>query len=178
MAQYLKTIKNDMIVYGRNPNRYERHTVTNLETSPSPGTNTVRFKGIVHGKTGNYITQVQFFNVDFAEEKDKEHSELVSVDGKPVFHMKPRINTNPVFMKFSCDDFRFTWEYPAALKGALVGNWRRYTRKTPPIPHRPKNAKNPNPIGVDFKNPENFLGYCKHINSLLYVLRDAKRIGS
>jgi len=55
----------------------------------------------------------------------------------------------------NCPDFRFGWEKPLHDKKSLIGNWRRYIRKTKDRPER---------------NPKNILGFCKHISALIRVL--------
>jgi DNA gyrase subunit B len=65
----------------------------------------------------------------------------ISLDGD-----KPQ--SSGVFVH-NCPDFRFSFEKQLYDKDSLIGNWRRYKRKTPPSV-RPAKPKNPNPIGHDF----------------------------
>ena len=60
----------------------------------------------------------------------------------------------------NCDDFRFMFEYPLFRKKGLIGTYRRYTRQTPPPP-----------VGYPFKNPDEYLGFCKHIWNLIGSLK-------
>jgi hypothetical protein len=163
----LKPIKREMVVHGRNPNHYKRLKVLALEIIPAPGVNLAAFKGIIQGETANYVSTIQFTGLEFGEEeKDSIEAKL---GDKTLFFQKPLISRNDVKLKCSCPDFRFRFEKPLFDNKGLIGNWRKYTRVTPPKT-RPSNAKNPNPDGHDFVEPY-ITGYCKHISSLLWSLK-------
>jgi hypothetical protein len=123
-----------------------------------------------------YKTSIQFFGVEFGKRKSTKHSvPAKDPNGKLIFHSIPSTVTNRVALKCSCDDFRFAFEKQLFDDKSLIGSFRKYKRKTPPGT-RPQNPKNPNPVGHDFVNPDNLLGFCKHVNSLMRALNKSKFI--
>ena len=78
-------------------------------------------------------------------------------------------DNNGVVVK-NCRDFMMTWERPLALKGALWPNnvWTKYKRKTDFNPmEKPSPVKNP-----PYRNPDEKMGICKHIQNLIDYLVD------
>lgn len=178
MPVLLKQIRNQLKQYRPGaPRSYPLQRVSKLESRAAPGINSVTYKAVVKGSgTRDYITFVQFFDVEFKENKDKKFFIPVSVGENLKFHSKHSVAKNRVSLKCSCDDFRFRFEKQLFDEKALIGRFRKYVRKTPP-PVRPANAKNPNPIGKDFENPDDYLGFCKHIWSLLNALKGSDIVG-
>lgn len=175
MPSFLGQLKRQLTAYGRDPNSYDAREVVDLETTALPGARAVRYRATVNGDGDQYSTYVQFFNVSFNSARGGANTELVNVSGATSYHAKPSIARNPVTLKCSCQDFRFNFEKQLFDVQSLIGNWRRYKRRTPP-PTRPDQPKNPNPIGHDFVNPDDYLGYCKHVRSLLLTLKRTRRI--
>lgn len=155
-----------------------------LDTKFQPGLKAVTFSGNIKSETDPtdmYRNTIQFFDVEYSDKdfssaiKVKTEKDMVLPDGikegTTMFMRVPTVRGNGVRMKCSCPDFRFFFEKQLFDKNGLIGNWRRYKRKTPPTV-RPANPKNPNPVGHDFKNPDNYLGMCKHLYSLLVYLKN------
>lgn len=163
MPVFFKDVKNDMAKFPRDPSDYPRLDVKSLEFTAAPGINSLTYKAQVLGETDTYLVYIQWFKVDFSEDKDATHELPAKGGDKLVYYTQPRISGNPVFMKCSCPDFRFTWEKQLYDGKGLLGNWRRYTRVTPPSGRPPR-------------NPKNVEGFCKHIYNLLGALRDAGQI--
>lgn len=159
MPVFLKNVKGDMLKLPRDPKEYPNLTVQRFEVTTSPGIKSITYKAIVLGESDNYSTYVQFFKLSFQESKDSKHPVESKVGRSKIYHNRPSISTNPVFLKCSCPDFRFVWEKPLYDNKGLIGRWRKYT-KVPGSTRAPR-------------NPENYIGYCKHVNSLLFRLRNS-----
>jgi len=131
-------------------------------------------KGVTHE------TVIQFFELNISLEKLNKQHVSIDQDGKTYYHAIPSIKVNPARISCTCEDFRFSFEKQNYDSGGLIGDWRRYKRKTPPKV-RPANAKNPNPIGRDFVNAkpdggDNVTGYCVHLHSLLKELYSSGKV--
>ena len=169
MPVALKTVKKDMETapkwspggIPRDPDKYDKFNIQNLESLAAPGIKSLTYKATVRGSTANYIAFVQFFGVDFKETKDQYFDRPQKFQGKIIYHRTPSVKLESVKLKCSCPDFRFTWEKPLFDSKGLIGTFRRYKRKTTDRPPRNKDEVN---------------GYCKHINSLLLALRNAEHI--
>ena len=166
----------------RDPDSYKTQKILSMDKSLSPGTNMVQWKAVVKGQTPGkkYVAIVQFFDVSFVGNKRKGFIQA----GDELWYKSLKIKANPAKIKCSCPDFRFSFEKQNFDAKGLVGNWRRYTRKTAPK-KRPTGAKNPNPDGKDFVNapgigndiqPGGQPGYCKHIHSLFQALKNKRDI--
>ena len=159
MPVYLKDVKRELRKFGRQAGKYPTYRVSKLTPFGSEITKSVSYKVVVHGETNNYQVNVQFFKVFYSGDK-KPNYLPVNAEGEKVYYRVPTTRSNPVHLKCSCPDFRFRFEKELFDAGGLVGNWRRYTRKTPPPP-----------AGYPYANPEHYLGFCKHIWSALDHLK-------
>ncbi|MHA2202615.1 MAG: hypothetical protein ACW991_02890 [Candidatus Hodarchaeales archaeon] len=157
----LKAVKRELNQFGRKLNKYPTYRVSKHSFRAAPGISSVMHKGVVHGETNNYMVHVQFFKVKFSKEKKKDY-EPVNVDGTLWYYKVPTIRSNPAKLKCSGPDFRFRFEKELSDEKGLIGNWRRYVRKTPPPP-----------VGRPYANPDHYLGFCKHTYSLLKYLKNA-----
>jgi hypothetical protein len=165
-----KVLKTDMKKFPRKISDYSRLQVRSLEIQPAPGINVLSFVGMVRSETtpsNAYKTQIRFFDVEWSKTRTTRMDQPVPVgDNQTIwYHRIPNTRYNPIAIKCQCDDFRFRWEKQNHDAGSMIGNWRRYTRKTPPPP-----------VGLPYVNPDDLLGYCKHIHNLFMALRDSGRI--
>jgi hypothetical protein len=177
-------VKKAMMRY-RNPDRFykERSRVLSLDVSGSPGVKTLQFQAVVQAKTKgepNYTTTIRFFDVPLSKEQRNTNHDDLQIGAVTYYHPTPSVKRNPCQIKCTCKDFRFSFEKQNFDAGGLIGNWRRYQRKTPPAT-RPKNARNPNKDGRDFVNAEpdggdTATGWCKHIQTLLTLLHKEGKV--
>lgn len=185
MPVLLKKAKDDLSKLPRKLADYTKLGLAGpLDTKFQPGIKAVTFQGNIKSEedpTDMYRTTIQFFDVEYKKTDFKDaikvevEKGMILPDGykeaKTLFMKVPTVRGSGVRMKCACPDFRFNFEKQLYDKNGLIGNWRKYKRKTPPNV-RPGNPKNPNPIGADFKNPDNYLGMCKHLYSLLVHLKN------
>lgn len=170
MAVLLKDVKKDLKKFGRDANKYPKYRIAKITSRASEVTKSISYKAIVYGETNNYQVHVQFFKVMYSE-TPKTGYEKIEVDssgsnsGKKttLYYKVPTVRDNPVHLKCSDPDFRFRFEKPLYDQGGLIGNWRRYQRKTPPPP-----------VGYPYANPDNHLGFCKHLWSFFDELKKKK----
>jgi len=176
-------VKRAMLRY-RNPDREykEKSKILSLDSTGSPGLKTLQFQAVVQAKSkgeSNYTTTIRFFDVPLSKEKKNTQHKEVEINDITHYHPIPSLKRNPCQIKCTCKSFRFEFEKQNYDAGGLIGNWRRYQRKTPPR-KRPSSAKNPNKDGHDFVNAEpnggdTTTGFCKHLNTLLTLLyKDGK----
>lgn len=161
--------KADMKGYGRDPGKYPRLRLAQLESAPVPVLKSYTFKGVVQGETSNYRTYVQFQDVRFCEEESKDCPDLDNVEGAAVWYRKPSLKENPARFFCECEDFKFVWSYPLFKSDGLMGNFKSF-KESPFHYERKPNSTAPG------RNPEGRLGFCKHVNSMLLALRDSRRI--
>jgi len=159
------------------PGKYpSKLKLSKFEESNARGINSVTFRGVVTGEEAReaggggkrkqkYRVAVQFFEVKFSESKSKFFSVPARIQGNLFYRQVPDLKENSVKMKCSCPDFRFRFEKELFDNKGLIGRFRKYTRKTPPPPE-----------GFPYANPEELMGYCKHIHSFLTRLKNTKRI--
>ena len=158
------------------PGKYTKLPVKKIESVARPGINSLTVRSVVTGEfirekangskgKRKYRTSVQFFELQFSETKSKFFSVPAKVGGKLMYHQVPNLKENSVKLKCECEDFRFRFEKELFDNKGLIGRFRKYVRKTPPPPE-----------GHPFANPEELMGYCKHVHSLLTSLKNAKRI--
>lgn len=161
MAVLFSQIKGDM-KYFRDTSKVANDVqVLGLRIEGWVGTKNLLFRAIMKGKSASsYITMIMFNGIEFVEKKDKDHTLPVAIDGKMYYAQVPDLWKNTIRFKDTCPDFRFRFEKELYDVGAMIGNWRRYTKV-------PGSTRGP-------VNPDNRLGYCKHIFSLLTQL---KRMG-
>lgn len=164
MPVFFRDLKQEMkrLPKPRNPRNYVRGLKpVKLEVLSSPGLKAVTFRANMEGEEdGPYLTTCKFLNIqNFSDEIEVGYIKT-DVSGEEVYAKKPDLSKNPVQIKCSCDDFRFMFEYPLFRKKGLIGTYRRYTRQTPPPP-----------VGYPFKNPDEYLGFCKHIWNLIGSLK-------
>ena len=166
MPLFVSDIKSEMKQFPRTVKQYPRLKIKSLEEVFMVGVKSLLYKSVIEGETDDYLTTVRFFNIEINETKTKQFTEIVKVGDKIKYFKSPGVRSNPVMLKCSCPDFRFRWEKPLFDNKGLIGNWRKYERKTPPPP-----------IGWPYANPDDLVGFCKHIWSLLNALRDSGRVG-
>lgn len=174
MPQSLKNIRKELrqlpsykYAPKRNINKYPVLEVikSTFNSRISPGIKSLYFKIVVKGEVNEdrpeqqYLTQVQFFKVEFSDEYKRGYTET-EINGKPIYFKPPTVSTSEVKLKCQCQDFRFYWEKELYDNKSLIGNWRRYVRKTPPPPE-----------GRPYVNPDELVGYCKHIHNFLEHLK-------
>jgi hypothetical protein len=196
MSQYFDGYGN-----GRNPKDYTNDlNVSNINMLPvkptKDGTLALQFRALVkseeerdpNNSTGNmnkvkpkaakrhisYLVTVEFQDVKFKEAESAHFSLKWKMGKREVFTGKPSISSKPVMIKCQCRDFVSRWEYPLSKKGGLWPNnvFTKYTRKTkfnPMLPPHP--TQNP-----PYANPDEKMGYCKHIKNLLNFLVDSDLI--
>jgi len=144
----------------RDPSIYANYQVRTFVTQASPGTKQVMYKGTVQGEEMEYPVYVQFRQVEFSDEEKEGFVPYETKDreGNPImkYYKIPELDHNNVALKCQCSDFRFFWEFPLYRVGSLIGSFRRYVRKTTTRPP---------------KNPDNIVGYCKHLFSLIQALK-------
>jgi hypothetical protein len=114
-----------------------------------------------------YLVTVRFHEVKFSEQGTQKFNTPFMVDGEQVFAKVPSIKENPVMIKCQCRDFQMVWEKPLADGNGLWPNnkWTRYERVTPPS-------------GLPPRNPNEKMGYCKHIQNFLEYLYANEMIGN
>ncbi len=158
--------------------------IKSFEEANAAGINSVTFRGVAEGqfksnavrkgpkatsipppKFHDYRVAIQFFEVKFSDKKSKFFSEIVTVGGKVKFREVPNVKSNSVKLKCSCPDFRFRFEKELFDHKGLIGRFQKYTRKTPPPPE-----------GHAFANPDELMGYCKHIHIFLKRLKANEKI--
>ena len=150
--------------------------VTNVTSALQPLNKNILYKGQARSESGRspYPVYVQIFDVITSPIKTEVFfipNKLKS--GKTVYSKSANMRANRVSMRCMCQDSRFNYEAQMAKADSMIGNWRRYKRKTKPLV-RPANPVNPNPKGYDFKNPKNYYGYCKHLHSFFHYLNRRK----
>ena len=171
----LDKCKADMKKYVRKTKDYPKLSVTHVESVPAPGIKSLMFKAVVLGETDNYTSYIQFFKVDYNEKQDKDFTVPALVASSTVFHKKPSLKANPVFLYCSCEDFRFRWMKPLYDNKGLLGNWKRYSRVTAPPP-KGHTYLNPQADGLKPQNADSYTGYCKHIFNLLGNLKNSSQV--
>jgi len=130
---------------------------------------------------GIYFEGVPFSNEPTEHGIPVNPTDKGRVDKNSLYYIEPAsYNTTKVKIYCACPDSQFSFEYQNYIAGANPDRYgyRPYTRKTVPIPTRPRNPRNPNtaidPVtgkkGRDFVNPKNYSGHCKHIYSFVNYL--------
>lgn len=165
----------------RNTNDYDILDVSKLAVQPMKGVKTVTYKANVKGgmprrtpgssakrkKKLDYQTMVQFLDVEFMESPTDE-TITATYNKQPYYFKIPDVREKFIKLKCSCQDFRFMWEKQLWDEKGLIGKFRSYTRKTLVPPGDPKGRP---PV-----NPDEYMGYCKHMHSTLEKLREKKKI--
>jgi len=157
----LKDMKNFRTSTGgtRDVNDYGVFKVRTLESKLWIGTKSILFRAEVDGDTGGYITQIQFFDVEFSDVKKQGYHQVVDKASKKIWYYKTLdYKKNRVALYCNCSDMRFTFSWELNKKSSWIGSPRKYKRV--PGSKRPPR----NPIGA--------MGICKHIWSLLKVLEN------
>jgi hypothetical protein len=73
-----------------------------LEVIPAPGLGAVTYRAVVEGETDDYLSIIQFFDVDFVQERDDTHPHMVDYQGENIYYSTPSISSNPVMLKCGC----------------------------------------------------------------------------
>ena len=149
----------------RDPGKYPNYETRTFATQASPGIKSVMYKGTIQGEGNENPVYIQFRDVEFSEEEQAGYIPYEDTDttgNKGLkFYKTPELDKNNVALKCMCTDFRFMWEHPLFVKKSLVGQFRKYVRKTTTYPP---------------KNPQGILGFCKHIWSFCNALKEAKLV--
>jgi hypothetical protein len=112
----------------------------------------------------NYEVVVQFFGMEYSEEETPKLPIKYKSGSRFVYTKTPSIKNNQCTLKCTCRDFMFVWEKPLADNNGLYPSsnaWTRYNRVTDHIP----------PV-----NPNEKMGYCKHIATFLKFLNEKKAL--
>ena len=165
MPVLLESVKKDLKKL-RDFKKYKVYPVTNTAITPAKGVKTVTYKGDVKGSTDIYNTMIRFHNVEFVENIGSD-TRKVKFRNVTYYFKNPQEKVNEVQLKCSCHDFRFMFEKQLYDEKALIGRWRKYKRRTPPPPH---------PDGRPFMNPDDHMGFCKHLWSFMEKLKKDKRL--
>jgi len=178
---------------GRSPKQYSKNLMlSRFQAQPNPLQSSITYRALIkseyprdpNNSTGNasrrkkagspkfitYLVTVRFHDVDFGDEKSDTRNQEYEVAGRTQFAAKPSVKKNKAMIRCQCRDFMMTWERPLALKGALWPNnvWTKYKRKTDFNPmEKPSPVKNP-----PYRNPDEKMGICKHIQNLIDYLVD------
>lgn len=145
------------------PFNYPVNPVSNIQRVAAPGIKELQYTCDIAGTKETYSVNIKFRKMEFKNNSDADFRNLVKQrDGSTVYHKQIDLKETPVALKCSCSDFRFRFEYPLHQKKGLIGNFTKYTKV--PGSNRP-------PV-----NPDNLLGYCKHIHSLLTALDSSNDI--
>lgn len=194
MPKLLKVIKADLLkvprdVDGKVKRKLSQYTKLSLagqlDTKYQYGTKSVTYSGNIKSETDPsdmYRVTIQFLKLEFNKSRIRKDDIEVKVspdailpdgfkEGEIRFMPIPKVAIHPVRLKCACPDFRFYFEKQLYDSNSLIGNWRKYKRKTSPKV-RPTRPSNPNPEGADFKNPDDYMGMCKHVYSFLVHLRN------
>jgi len=150
---------------GRDTKKYPVKRTALKEMKAGIGVKSLTFIGTVTGNSDTYKVAIKFFDVKFSDEKLKGYRE-VKAHGKVRYFEIPNININRFQWKSEDSNFRFMWEKPLFDNQLLIGNWRRYVRKTPP----------PSKGGYPFKNPDGIIGYSYPIHNMLRKLATLRLI--
>lgn len=165
MPILLKVARDELKEFPRDHRKYPKLKMAgDIDIIPSPGLKKVVYTGNVvseEDSTELYRVSVEFFEVKFNDAQSKQYPiSAKSSDGKStIFFKAPNIVYQPIKLKCQCLDFRFRWEKELFDKKGLIGNWRRYKRKTPPPP-----------VGYPYVNPLHLAGFCKHIQTFMVKL--------
>jgi hypothetical protein len=95
------------------------------------------------------------------EEKEDVYCFSVEKYGNFFIDVDGGIDISSGILVKNCSDFRFFWEHPLFVKKSLIGQFRKYVRKTTTYPP---------------KNPQGILGMCKHLWSFVNALKEAKLV--
>jgi len=179
----------------RNPSRYSKLRVYDIDIQGWIGVKTLIFKGTVQSEDTpkiRHVAYIQFHGMEFSEtQPNKKDWHPIKVKGVLWYYKTPDIAVNPVSLKCSCYDSRFRFEKPMAKIKSLIGRWRTYDArkmdKEAGVPLRTRKQtryyilgksyvrKTPRPpAGLPYMNPDNIPGYCKHVFSLAMFLKKSK----
>lgn len=163
MASFLRTIRNELIEFPRNPKGYPNLQVKKVESRARTDLKTLIYRSKISGETNNYIAYIQFYRIQFSETKSKEFNVPGKDEGTGglIYYKKPSTDKNPVSLNCSCPDFQHRWAYSLHDHNALVGD---------PIPYKRVTKTRPE------VNPKHLMGFCKHIHSMVMTLKDSGTI--
>lgn len=100
-------------------------------------------------------------SIKFIEEKEDVYCFTVEKYGNFFIDVDNGVDISSGVLVKNCSDFRFFWEFPLYKIGSLIGSFRRYVRKTTTRPP---------------KNPDNIVGYCKHLYSFIKALQGSNLV--
>lgn len=111
-----------------------------------------------------YLVTIRFHQLRFVRTESTIYRVPWKIGNDTFYARSIAIDKNPVMMRCNCADFGYTWEKPLADQGGLWPNnvWTRYV-KVPGSNREPR-------------NPDNKMGYCKHIQTFLVFLYDSELI--
>lgn len=98
-----------------------------------------------------YQSQIVFSGVGYSDVPSPDFPLTYNSPNGKIYLQKPTTR-NTVQIRCSCKDDYFMWQYPNKSKGALLGRFKPYVRKTADRPPR---------------NPGNVPGMCKHTLALV-----------
>jgi hypothetical protein len=120
----------------------------------------------------NYLVTAKFLEVNFSDDAmTLDTPQRFFGSGNNVYYAEmPTIKNNKVMLRCQCQDFIHTWSVALAKNNGLWPNstaWTPYTRLTPISMTR-----------YPVKNPDDRMGYCKHVETLLASLIKNGSIGN
>lgn len=159
-------------IVGRRLRDYSQLRVSKITKSASPSRDMLTFTALVSSENTKgikYKVTIEFHNLKFKDLKSAQFSEEVKTGrgrgAKKMYHRVPTVQRNPVKLKCQCKDFQHRFEFPLDKVDGLIGAPTPYTRKTDPWNRRGTG-------GRPSVNSTEKVGICKHINSVLEVLKD------
>lgn len=111
----------------------------------------VVFKFVAHGSRDDYEVLIEYPNV----KRGNYPTELKVSNNK--IKIKKLTRRDPVKVRCSCSDYRFTWAFSNKMEGSFTGE------KFPV--YVPTGTRPP-------RNPDNLPGLCKHLIGAFRVLKD------
>lgn len=167
-------------ILSRDVKDYTVLRVHGLISLGKPGLNAMEFSMLVDSqakkppKEAPYKVTLWFQGVAFTSEKPvTDEKKYLRVEYKTqankilrIWVKRPSIDKCTIRMKCTCKDFRHRFEYELHKEDALVGRRHKaYIRKTKPWP-----------VGYPQVNATHKVGFCKHIHSALFHLKQHQKI--
>lgn len=139
----------------RDPSNYPVYPIPNIKVEPMVGMKSIMFQTMMMGGTSEYSLVVVFNDVQWAMD-NRPGYRLLNYKGENYYYLPPDLNNNPIKIKCSCPDFRYTFSYQDEKAKSMVGQTPIYHRKTTTRPPR---------------NPDDVTGVCKHLWSFITALK-------
>ena len=151
-------------IIGRLVKSYPRLPVEKLTSRAVPRLSWLTYTGLVRSENNpiRYKVSIQFNNMSFKDIQTKQFSvQAETKNGVIQYHRIPTAQRNPVRIRCSCKDFQHRFMTQLKIFDALIGSPIPYTRKTSAWP-----------VGRPLVNSTDKIGFCKHVSSLLFELKD------